>query len=130
MKIPMKARRAFKYAGRNLTAGQPFEARGRQDAKLLEAIGHAEIARVPVVEAAPARVNVEPRLAPRVVPAVEQPAIKRDAQSAPEQTGETPSDGRSNESGTDAATEAEAAPEPTRRRRTYRRRDMTAGSDE
>lgn len=42
MPIPLKARRAFPYAGRSLKAGQDFHALTKRDAHILIVIGHAE----------------------------------------------------------------------------------------
>jgi hypothetical protein len=38
----LKATKPFRYAGRMLRAGEEFDARGNQDARLLTAIGKAE----------------------------------------------------------------------------------------
>lgn len=42
MAIQMKALKSFKYGERRLVAGDRFQAKGKQDAKLLKAIGKAE----------------------------------------------------------------------------------------
>lgn len=40
--VPLKAKRAFPYAGRSLKAGDVFDANKKSDARILVAIGHAE----------------------------------------------------------------------------------------
>jgi hypothetical protein len=40
--MKMRARKPFRYAGRMLRAGDVFDTRGNQDARLLTAIGKAE----------------------------------------------------------------------------------------
>jgi len=52
MTVPMKALKAFPYAGRRLVRDQEFEARGRTDARVLAAIGHA-VVRVPLASPPP-----------------------------------------------------------------------------
>lgn len=42
MKVSMKARRGFVYAGKRLRAGDQFQARGESDARILAGVGHAE----------------------------------------------------------------------------------------
>lgn len=49
--IPMIARKPIVYAGKRIAKGGRFSARGAQDARLLEAIGHAvkaPVAQVPM----------------------------------------------------------------------------------
>lgn len=50
MTVHMKATKAFPYAGRRLAVGDEFDARGKQDARLLIAIGKA-VEFTPEVEA-------------------------------------------------------------------------------
>lgn len=75
--IPMTARRAFRYAGRALAAGAPFNARSEADALILASNGNAK-------RAAPTAAAREPapgRYRTRVMTA--EPAPQEPPQTAP-----------------------------------------------
>lgn len=109
MKVPMIATKDMVYAGRRIAKGGAFEARGKQDARLLSAIGRAEEAPTPVPAPIPIPV---PAPSPRMytyarVQPVSEPVV---------------------ESMVEPVSEAEQADdEPAAKpKRAYRRRDMTS----
>lgn len=107
MTVPMIARKAFPYAGRRLSEGDRFQARGKQDARLLSAIGHAEVA-PPVTaptQAAPSFLNVQ--FPERVAKTSKAYSYSRTVATKP-------------------ALEEQAVEPEVKPKRQYRRRDMTS----
>lgn len=107
MGIPMISLASHVYAGRRLAKGDEFEARGRQDARLLAALGRAEAALPPIA-------TIEPRPQARQSSAqtAQIPDQMVDIPIADPDEGDEP--------------EVEISPRTGRPKRTYRRRDMTA----
>lgn len=144
MSVPMIASKGFTYAGRRLKAGDPFEARGESDARVLEAIQNAR------------RGTVPPPPLPDPLPIATDGATKRGrgyrkqaleaesltsaTQNPPPSAGDaSPSDlGNADkpepgqlEAAQDAqpADGASAADAPTSTRRHYRRRDLAGAAE-
>lgn len=105
MKVSLSATKSFAYAGKRLSPGQQFYARGEQDARLLVAIGSA-------IHAYP--VYVQETKVARILQAPEVPVFL-----APAEVEVAAAEAEESE-------EAKPAEEWPKKRRAYRRRDMTA----
>jgi hypothetical protein len=132
-RVPLVARKAHVYAGRRLQPGDRFEAQGTDDARVLKAIGVA-VSPDDLPKADP------PSLPPGAVVETEQTWIihpnetRRNLDLPPVEGGEIPRPAQTDFPSlqTFVAGEVTASfsagnddPQP-RRRRTYKRRDMTA----
>lgn len=70
MTVLMKAKKAFAYAGHRIAVDAQFVARGKQDARILAAIGNAEVVKVEVPVAAPvvqAKASARAKSAPQPI---------------------------------------------------------------
>lgn len=72
--MALVAKRAFRYAGRMLAAGEVFWPRGRNDARLLTALGKAEV--VDDTQAAKRRVRAPKVRDPEPAPLVLEPEVQ------------------------------------------------------
>lgn len=134
MKVRLEAVQGFPYAGRRLSPGDRFDARGERDARLLVAIGKARrVSDVPVASSSPApaapRAQVRVQLPPvghvSTAPA-ETAAMFPGGDAQQDEAGEAAGQGEAaGDAGTQDQPPADQAPAP-RAKRTYRRRDMTA----
>jgi hypothetical protein len=146
MTIPMIALKPIAYAGKRIAKGGRFEARGNSDARLLQAIGHAEVAPA-AAGAAPApqsetksqaaeadRIRwtlIEPAKAPAAAEAdIADEAAGESLPPADELDHEEDAPAEIDEAAAEAPVEAPAevvsAPATKTTKRQYRRRDMKA----
>lgn len=114
----MIAKVRFTYAGMNLRAGDEFDAK-HKDVKLLQAIKKAALAPVPVTPAIVRAKPVEVVLT-EVAPSLDEQIAAAVAEPAPDEYVYT----------TEAPVQEPPAAPAKKRSYTYKRKDMTAESDE
>jgi hypothetical protein len=125
MTIRMISTRTHLYAGRRLRAGEQFDARGKRDMRLLEALGRARRVHADVIPVA----RPEPLIVAEPVAVVAEPVMTEPEDAELTDAGdaaEGATEDAPEQAGTEPEPETEISPRTGRPKRQYRRRDMTA----